>query len=258
MALTIERRHDSIGPGADKSASDRLAVPKPLYSQVRDMLAQQIISGHWKPGALLPNEGALAQRFGVSIGTIRRAVEGLEDIGIVSRRQGRGTFIADIGGGAAADRLCRLRTPAGERLNVQRLLLAATRRPASAVEADTLDLADGGDVVELRLEARSGSAVIGHERHVVPALADADYAQALEAGKDIHEVLAEAGMIVTRAEESVSLVVAEAEDGAVLGTRKGELLLQIERCSIALDERIVELATCRYLPASVSYAASIG
>ena len=53
-----------------------IAILKPLYSQVRDMLATRISSGDWGPGATLPNEASLAAAYGVSIGTIRRAVEG--------------------------------------------------------------------------------------------------------------------------------------------------------------------------------------
>ena len=45
-----------------------------LYLQVRDALAERIAKGAWRPGALIPNEGELAREFGVSPGTMRKAL----------------------------------------------------------------------------------------------------------------------------------------------------------------------------------------
>jgi DNA-binding GntR family transcriptional regulator len=67
---------------------------RPLYIQVRDAIEFEIREGEWYAGTALPNEVILAERFGVSIGTIRKAVETLERGGLVVRRQGRGTFVA--------------------------------------------------------------------------------------------------------------------------------------------------------------------
>ena len=69
------------------------AFARPLYSQVREILLSRIDRGDWSEGELLPNEFQLATEFGVSVGTIRRAVGGLEEAGIVVRKQGRGTFL---------------------------------------------------------------------------------------------------------------------------------------------------------------------
>src|SRR5690606_30748158 len=72
----------------------RLAA-RPLYLQVRDVLVQRIVVGHWKPGAPLPNETHLAQQLGISSGTVRKALDLMEVERIVTRRQGRGTFVND-------------------------------------------------------------------------------------------------------------------------------------------------------------------
>ena len=73
----------------------RLAA-RPLYLQVRDVLVQRIVVGHWRPGATLPNETQLAQQLGISIGTVRKALDLMEMERIVTRRQGRGTFVNDF------------------------------------------------------------------------------------------------------------------------------------------------------------------
>lgn len=48
---------------------------QPLYQQVRQILLATIQSGQWGPGEKIPIEPVLAQQMGVSIGTLRRAVE---------------------------------------------------------------------------------------------------------------------------------------------------------------------------------------
>lgn len=67
-----------------------------LYRQVKRQLITDIQSGVAAPGAALPNESELAQRFAVSIGTIRRAVDELVAEHILIRQQGRGTFVGKL------------------------------------------------------------------------------------------------------------------------------------------------------------------
>jgi len=49
----------------------------PLYKEVRNLLTQGLAQGEWQPGEALPSESKLAQRFHVSIGTIRHAIDEL-------------------------------------------------------------------------------------------------------------------------------------------------------------------------------------
>ena len=49
---------------------------RPLYLQLRDALAERIAGGDWKPGNAIPNESDLAREFGVSTGTMRKALDG--------------------------------------------------------------------------------------------------------------------------------------------------------------------------------------
>jgi GntR family transcriptional regulator len=67
----------------------------PLYAQVRQLLRERIRSGTWRPGQLLPNEFEIADEFGVSQGTARKALDALAQDGLVVRRQGRGTFVVE-------------------------------------------------------------------------------------------------------------------------------------------------------------------
>lgn len=68
--------------------------PIPLYRQMCDVLQKEIESQGLTPGTRLPTEKELAQRFGVSMITVRGCVGEMVKEGILVRRQGRGTFVA--------------------------------------------------------------------------------------------------------------------------------------------------------------------
>ena len=68
---------------------------RPVYLQLRDVFVGFVTSGEWKPNMLLPNEVQLAGRFSVSVGTIRKVMDELSDLGLINRVQGRGTFVSE-------------------------------------------------------------------------------------------------------------------------------------------------------------------
>src|ERR1044071_8225240 len=69
--------------------------PIPLYHQVFTVLRQRVLSGTYPTGTRLAPEDDLATEFDVSRATIRQAVGELVRAGIVSRQQGRGTFVLE-------------------------------------------------------------------------------------------------------------------------------------------------------------------
>lgn len=66
----------------------------PIYLEVRRRISEAIRSGEWRPGEAIPPEKKLCERFGVSMGTLRKAVDELTASGVLIRQQGRGTFVA--------------------------------------------------------------------------------------------------------------------------------------------------------------------
>jgi len=67
---------------------------RPLYKEVREQLTRSLIEGEWRPGAMLPSEPRLAERYSVGISTVRAAVRELELANVLVRAQGKGTFVA--------------------------------------------------------------------------------------------------------------------------------------------------------------------
>ena len=68
-----------------------------LYQQLVDRLKREVSEGRLKPGAPLPSFRQLAEDMLVSVITVKRAYEELEREGIIYRRQGLGTFVAESG-----------------------------------------------------------------------------------------------------------------------------------------------------------------
>lgn len=71
------------------------AAPGALYQQIVDGLKREISEGRLVPGTALPSFRGLAEELLVSVITVKRAYEELEREGIIYRRQGLGTFVAD-------------------------------------------------------------------------------------------------------------------------------------------------------------------
>jgi GntR family transcriptional regulator len=69
--------------------------PVPFYFQLSELLEQEILEGRWQPGFRLPSEPGISAHYGLSRTTIRQALARLEQEGLIVRRKGQGTFVAD-------------------------------------------------------------------------------------------------------------------------------------------------------------------
>jgi GntR family transcriptional regulator len=65
------------------------------YAQVRDLIVRAIRSGHWRPGDRIPTEQELATALPYSLGTVQRGLRMLVEDGVLTRRAGLGSFVAD-------------------------------------------------------------------------------------------------------------------------------------------------------------------
>ncbi|HWG52613.1 MAG TPA: GntR family transcriptional regulator [Gemmatimonadaceae bacterium] len=99
------------------------AGPGTLYQQIVDGLKRQVSEGRLPPGTALPSFRVLAEDLLVSVITVKRAYEELEREGLVYRRQGLGTFVAD----AAQDRSRDVKTE-----RARELLQTAVREASEA------------------------------------------------------------------------------------------------------------------------------
>lgn len=143
----------------------------PLYTQVRDRLAERIQAGQWKRGSPLRNEIDLAKELGVSPGTIRKALDQLEADRLVVRRQGRGTFVVDQASGELAIRFNNIRTVHGQRILGDLQLLEQCCAVANELESESLELPPGELVIRTRrLRSQDGRPFMHEEASLAVGL----------------------------------------------------------------------------------------
>src|SRR4030095_13262624 len=93
------------------SGGSRVTSRVPRYHQLAQSLRGRMAGGALVPGARLDNQRRLAQEDGVTLMTLRQALEVLERDGLIARRHGLGTFVA---GGSVDYDILSLRTFAGD------------------------------------------------------------------------------------------------------------------------------------------------
>jgi len=69
----------------------------PMHEQIKRIMEERILTGTYPAGKALPPEQILAGEFNVTRMTLRHALEGLKQIGLVQSRRGQGTFVTSSG-----------------------------------------------------------------------------------------------------------------------------------------------------------------
>ena len=248
-------------PAQAASRSSAVARFSPLYRQIKALMTESLEQGEWKPGESIPSEGELALRFGVSQGTMRKAVDELAAENYVVRRQGKGTFVATHHEARAQFRFLRLAPDEGQQRQPERRILECKRVRASGDIARQLDLKSGDGVVLIRR-------VLLFDQ--VPTVLDDIWLQ----GAVFHGLTAERiadyngplyGLFETefatrmvRAREKIRAVLADAGAARILGIASGSPLLSVERVSMTYGERPVELRRGLYVTTRHHYRNDLG
>ncbi|MFV0298184.1 MAG: GntR family transcriptional regulator [Hyphomicrobiaceae bacterium] len=82
---------NTIAAGAPASAQQKSSTPR--YAVIREHLRKAIEAGRYEIGSTLPTEHELCQQFQTSRHTIREALRGLMELGLIERRQGSGSIV---------------------------------------------------------------------------------------------------------------------------------------------------------------------
>ena len=221
-----------IGPG-------RFAT-RPLYLQVRDALASRIAMGEWKPNAAIPNEGDLAREFGVSSGTMRKALDLMEGERLLTRRQGRGTFVNDQSSDELAERYSNIRTADGERITGEMNVVSMIQGSANAAECGRLRLRPDDKVWRIRgVRLHKGDPFMV-EDVVLPAALFPDLDEQKELPGRIVVLAQQYGILLGKGDERVAIGAASPEVAEMLAVNPGVPILLLDRLVHDLSGRAVE------------------
>jgi GntR family transcriptional regulator len=216
----------------------------PLYQQIKTLIVQGLESGEWKPGEAIPSELELAARFGVSQGTVRKAIDELAADNLLVRRQGKGTFVATHAEPRTLFRFLRLMPNEGavEEYPESRLL-DCRRVRASAEVARLLELKSGEGIVLIRrvLVFKAEPTVLDEislPANIFKGLTPAKFNEYRGSMYNLFET--EFGTRMIRAEERLRAVAADAAAAESLAVPEGAPLLCVERVSFTYGDRPVE------------------
>lgn len=218
-----------------------------LTDRIHADLLARITDGRLGDGARLPNERVLAEQYGVSRVTVRRALARLRDERLVQSVQGAGTFVTPTVLGETPNALMsfsRLATRRG--LTAGAEVLGAGVRPATIEEAEQLLAAPGVEVVAIdRIRTLDGIPV-AISSSIVP-LACAPGLPALDwSTASIYDELAACGHAPTRADYSVEAQAADDAAAQLLNMSAGQPVLVTQSTSFSSVGRVVELASMIY------------
>jgi GntR family transcriptional regulator len=219
----------------------------PLYLQLRDALAERIATGVWRPGAAIPNEGDLAREFGVSAGTMRKALDLLEKEHFVTRRQGRGTFVNDQSSGELAFRFINIRGPNGERLIGEGESAGITEGAANEMECARLCLRTEDRVYRTRQVRLIDKQPFMFEEASMPVRLFPGLEKLSSFTNRIVCLAQEHGVLLGRAEERISVGAASPDVAEALSIAPGSPVAMLDRVVRAIDGRCVEwrIAWCQ-------------
>ena len=205
----------------------------PRYHQIAEALRTRIREGTLRPGARLDTQRRLATSFGVTLMTLRQALELLEREHLISRRHGLGTFVA----APSIDYdILQLRRFAGDLSakgeHVATRLLTTRFSPPDRRVGDALSLGPGERVlVVARLRLVDGHPM-SLQRSFLPAHIGDDVARADLALTPLHHVLEhKLGIVIHSARETVSAVRLARREARELGCPAGAPAFESERVS---------------------------
>ena len=230
--------------------------PVPLYFQLAQHLETAITSGSVKVGSRLENEVELAERLGLSRPTVRAALLYLSNKGLVVRRRGAGTLVAEkrINRGVELTSLYDDLVAAG-RVPATKVLRNGVTH-ASEQAASALRLPERSLVISIeRLRMADGEPIALMHNYLPAALVHLS-TQALEE-HGLYELLHSSGIRLTSAKQRMSAKNATASEARAMNEARGAALLTIERTSYDENGRAVEFAQHCYRASWFAFTTSM-
>ena len=217
--------------------------PMPLYFQLSQAMEQAITEGRLPAGSKLENELLLAQHYGLSRPTVRRAVQELVDKGLLVRKRGVGTQVIQphvrrsVELTSLYDDLAR----GGEAPSTE--VLSLERVPAPADVAIELDVAAGEDVVALRRLRRTRGEPLAILTNFLPGRFEPTAVELTERG--LYRYLRDQGVHLRVAHQRIGARLARADESRLLGEPPRSALLTMQRT--AFDDNGVPVEHGRHV-----------
>lgn len=243
-------------PAGANIDTDQIA---PLHHQVYVVLRQQISEGVYPRDRSIPGEVELSKLFNVSRITIRRALERLKNEGLVSRRQGKGTF--------AETAIPTKPIRANLQGILENLLAMGLKTQVRVIEfgyvgaspdiAAEMQVAPGS-LLQKAVRVRSyKDEPFSYLTTYVPEDIGRSYSQGDLSAQPLLALLERAGVMVSAADQTISARLADPIVAPLLGVETGAALLSVRRLVRDQTDRPVEHLQALYRPDAYEYQISM-
>jgi GntR family transcriptional regulator len=215
----------------------------PIYIQLAGRLRDQIVEGAIAAGEALPSERDLCAIMNASRVTVRKAIELLIEEGLLSRRQGSGTYVRPRiqAPGSFLSSFSEDAEARGEATDT--IWLVKVVAVAGDDEARLLELPEGAAVARLSRVRMAGGEPLAFENAVVPAEMLADIGTL---GNSLYRALDERGNRPVSGEQKIRAALAGPTEASLLSIPEKSEILRIERLTRRADGRPVELTRSAY------------
>jgi GntR family transcriptional regulator len=236
----------------EKTKTSFVSSRIPLYYQLENVLREKITSGAFAAGEQLPTEIELIEQFDVSRITVRQALAPLADDGLIERKQGRGTYIAErkskqrkftgtIHLTGSLDELIEMGMDTPVKVLEMNLV------EADQHEAELLQIKIGEPIYRLKRlrmnENKPYSLIINYlPEEIGAALTMAE----LSSGALLHTMETKLGLKLHDARQEIRAELADPYVAKLLDVRVGTALLSIERTVYTIEKKPVEYVHTLY------------
>jgi len=217
-------------------------TPIPLYYRIYLDLKQKITDQEWKPGDELPSETELKLRYGCARQTIRRALDELVQDGIIVRKHGVGTFVAES----------QIVQPIGRIYSTSESIRARGETPKTVVIsleaipaepfAKRLQLPDHvTSVYKLKRLRLANNTPLALMTTYIPTDLVPGFGEHVRKIESLYQIFEwEYGFRLSHANEVICASKLTAEDAKLLHCRPDDPALQVERTTYLDNGRVVE------------------
>ena len=214
----------------------------PLYYQLVNIIKRNITAGTLKPGDVLPSESEMCKSFDISRSTVRQAVSMLEDEGLVVRKQGRGTYVAQP----------KLHRMTQQLYSFTNEISSLGQRPSSRlVEYEVMEPTP--DIVKMlelsdpttpvykfsRIRYMDDEALI-LETSFYPQYLYPELTRPMVEQNSFYALLVQRGIVPTEAVDSYEAVVLNRREAEILGCRPGSSAFAVQRVTRMSDGKPCE------------------
>lgn len=245
----------------DASTMPGVPLALPLYKELKRQMMEALTRGEWKPGEAIPAERRMSERYGVSIGTVRKAIDELVAENLLVRQQGRGTFVASHNRDRLLFYFFHIVPESGDKEYPEVRLAAFGKARADRTQADALGIAAGDPVFRIRNQLALGGApiIVDDITLAVARFPGLTERQFRDRPSTIYNLFQEAFAVsVVKTRERLRATLADADAAQSLALARGAPLLQIRRIAYSYSDDPVEYRVSLVNTAHHEYWVDIG